>query len=372
MIAALFHSPPNERQLLRRFWQSASGYWSGAGAWKAWLLVCLLVVTLLLQLLTQYRLNFWNRDFFNAIGRRDQQELWVQALRFIPLAGASLALAIFSVWVRMTTQRKWREWFSKELYAQWIDNGHSINLQFVSGDHQAPEFRIAEDARVATDLPIDLALGLLSSFLTGITFIGVLLSVGGSLFVDVFGIGLTIPGYLVIAVVVYSVLQSTAMALIARHLTKVFQETKRTEAELRFLGSRLREESERDESTKIIVAERRAIFDALNAVIEIWRRYCWQLMRMTLVSQTNILLTPVVALLICSPKYLTGQISLGEVVQAAAAFVIVQGAFNWFTDSYGRIAEWAASANRVASLLMSLDQLEDRHYVRAEPMQAGQ
>ena len=50
--------------------------------------------------------------------------------------------------------------------------------------------------------------------------------------------------------------------------------------------------------------------------------------------------------------------TLGEVVQAAAAFVVVQGAFNWVTDSYGRIAEWAASANRVASLLLALDQID--------------
>ncbi|WP_210168410.1 hypothetical protein [Afipia sp. Root123D2] len=46
-----------------------------------------------------------------------------------------------------------------------------------------------------------------------------------------------------------------------------------------------------------------------------------------------------VALLICSPKYLSGGMTLGEVIQTAAAFVIVQGAFRWFTDSYGRLAE---------------------------------
>jgi putative ATP-binding cassette transporter len=44
----------------------------------------------------------------------------------------------------------------------------------MSGEHQAPEYRIAEDARVATDLPIDLLLVLLSSVLVAITFIGVL------------------------------------------------------------------------------------------------------------------------------------------------------------------------------------------------------
>jgi ABC-type uncharacterized transport system fused permease/ATPase subunit len=50
----------------------------------------------------------------------------------------------------------------------------------------------------------------------------------------------------------------------------------------------------------------------------------------------------------------------GEVVQAAAAFVVVQGAFNWMTDSYGRISEWTASSNRVASLLLALDQIDGR------------
>ena len=52
--------------------------------------------------------------------------------------------------------------------------------------------------------------------------------------------------------------------------------------------------------------------------------------------------------------------TLGEVVQAAAAFAMVQGAFNWITDSYGRLAEWTSSANRVASLLLALERRDQR------------
>ena len=92
------------------------------------------------------------------------------------------------------------------------------------GEHQTPEYRIAEDARVATDLPIDLVLGLLSSLLTAILFIGVLWSVGGRLVIDGFGLVLAIPGYLVIAVVAYSALLTTAMMLIAHRLTRVIGE----------------------------------------------------------------------------------------------------------------------------------------------------
>jgi len=92
---------PNERLLLSRFWQSASGFWRGPSGWGAWLLIALLIAVVLLQLLIQYWLNFWNRDFFDAIERKDATELWAQALRFVPLASASLALAIVSVWGRM-------------------------------------------------------------------------------------------------------------------------------------------------------------------------------------------------------------------------------------------------------------------------------
>jgi vitamin B12/bleomycin/antimicrobial peptide transport system ATP-binding/permease protein len=141
-------------------------------------LITLLIATVLLQLLTQYGLNFWNRDFFNAISRKDAADLWIQALRFVPLATASLFLTILSVWGRMTMQRTWRAWLSSPLYDYWLENDRYVRLRFMAGDHQTPEYRIAEDARVATDLPIDLALGLFSSFLTAITFIGILWSVG--------------------------------------------------------------------------------------------------------------------------------------------------------------------------------------------------
>ena len=349
---------PDERQLLSRFWQSASGFWSGRSALRAWPLVVLLVTTVLLQLWVQYGLNFWNRDFFDAIGRRDAADLWEQTLRFVPLAAASIFLAIVSVWGRMTMQRTWREWLSNHLYDYWLEKDHYIRLRFVPGDHQTPEFRIAEDVRIATDLPIDLTIGLFSSFLTAITFIGVLWSVGDGLVVSFGGLVLNIPGYLVMSVVVYSILLSAATLLIARHLVHVLEENKRSEAELRSIGTHLRETGEGTALEDGKKDGRQAVGSALKAVIAIWRTYWWQLMRLTLITHASVLMTPIIGLLLCTPKYLAGAMSLGEVVQAAAAFVIVTSAFNWFTDNYARLAEWASSANRVASLLLALDQID--------------
>jgi len=328
--------------------------------------VAVLIATVLLQLLTQYALNYWNRDFFNAIGRKDGVELWTQALRFVPLAAASLTLTVFSVWARMTMQRRWREWLSNHLYDYWLKDDRYVRLGSAAADHQAPEYRIAEDARLATDLPIDLVLGLFQSLLNAVTFIGILWSVGGSLPLNISGFALTIPGYLVIAVIAYSFLLSASIVLIARHLTRVMEENKRTEAELRSVGTHLRESGEGIAVPDGKRDARHVIGAALKGVIAIWRIYMWQLMRMTVVTYSSLLVTPVVGLLLCIPKYLADTMTLGEVVQASAAFVVVQGAFSWFTDNYAKLAEWASSANRVASLLLALDQVE-----RPDPDAAG-
>ena len=42
--------------------------------------------------------------------------------------------------------------------------------------------------------------------------------------------------------------------------------------------------------------------------------------------------------------------------QAAAAFTTVQGALNWFVDNFQRMADWKSSVNRVAILLLALDE----------------
>ncbi len=174
-----------------------------------------LVAIVALQLYVQYQLNYWNRDFFNALERRDGNALLTQALLMLPLGAASIALATASVWGRMTTQRRWREWLTTHLIRYWLENERYVGLARVDGEHKIPEYRIAEDARIATDAPIDFALGLLSSLMTAVVFIQILWNVGGDATLSISGLTIRIPGYLVIGVVIYSGLITTAMLLSA-------------------------------------------------------------------------------------------------------------------------------------------------------------
>lgn len=104
--------------------------------------------------------------------------------------------------------------------------------------------------------------------------------------------------------------------------------------------------------------ERNDLNKTFSAALHQWARLARQYMRTTLVSQVSSLFAPVVPVLLCAPKFLDGSMSLGQVMQAASAFAIVQGAFGWLVDNYPRLADWNACARRVASLMVSLDGLE--------------
>jgi putative ATP-binding cassette transporter len=111
-----------------RFWGSASGFWLGLRAWRIWLLCASLVVIVGLQLYVQFRLNYWNRDFFDALENRSADRLRMQALLLIPLCAASVTLAVASVSGRMTVERKWREWLTEHLIEYWMEDRRYVNL----------------------------------------------------------------------------------------------------------------------------------------------------------------------------------------------------------------------------------------------------
>ena len=105
----------------------------------------------------------------------------------------------------MRMQRRWRAWLTEHVGDRWLDKGRYYQLNLIAGDHENPEGRLTEDMRIATEAPVDFAIGILTAFLTSATFIGVLWSVGGDLTSDCGGTRRHIPGYLVIAVVLYCV-----------------------------------------------------------------------------------------------------------------------------------------------------------------------
>ena len=344
--------------LLTRFWIGARGYWGRNGDRLAWLFTIGLLLLIIGHVGFQDGINVWNRAIFDAIEKRDSATVYYLAAVFFPLAIGSVLLGVAQVFARMGIQRRWRAWLTHAVISRWLANGRYYQLNLVGGDHKNPEYRIAEDLRIATDSPVDFVAGVTSAFLSAATFIVVLWTIGGALTVKLGGSTITIPGFLVIAAVIYAAIASGSIMTIGRSFVQVSEDKNQAEAEYRYVLTRVRENGESIALLGGEEEERDGIDKTFSKVLRQWARLAGQHMRTTLVSQGSGLIAPVVPLLLCAPKFLDGSMSLGQVMQAASAFTIVQTAFGWLVDNYPRLADWNACARRIASLMMSLDGLE--------------
>jgi ABC-type uncharacterized transport system fused permease/ATPase subunit len=171
----------------------------------------------------------------------------------------------------------------------------------------------------------------------------------------------------VFGVIIYSGVVSTLMIVVGHRMTGVIERMNQSEAEFRAAADAFRAEPE--ETATGDLDKQRTLDTKLSAALHWWRELLWQLVRTTLVSHGNFLFAPVVAWVLCVPKYLTGAMTLGELTQAAAAFVVVQQAFNWLVDNYQRLADWRSSAHRVATLLLALDELEAKEQAEVAQQQ---
>jgi putative ATP-binding cassette transporter len=348
-----------KKYLLHRFWRTARGFWNrNRGDRLAWVLLVGLVVLILANLAAQFGINLWNRAIFDALEKRDSATVFYLSAVFFPLAAVSVMFGVTNVWARMATQRRWRAWVSDSVIGRWLKNGRYYQLNLVSGDHENPEGRLTDDLRTATDAPVDFAVGVLQAGLSAITFIAVLWTIGGALTITVGGVAITIPGFLVVAAVAYAALASGAMTIVGRKFISVSEARNQAEASYRYQLTRVREYGESIALLGGEVEERAGIDRSLAAVLRHWRELCHQHMKTTVVSQGSSMLAAVIPIILCAPKFLDHSMSLGQVMQAASAFTIVQGAFAWLVDNYPRLADWNASARRIASLMVSLDALE--------------
>ncbi len=346
------------RLLLGRFMHTARRFWTERGSARAWLLTGGLLAIILAVVGAAYAMNVWNRAIFDALERRDAPVVGKLALVYVAILIISVVFSIVQVYLRTALQRAWRRWLTTRLIARWLDNGRYYQLNLVTGDHKNPEARMSEDMRIATEAPVDFVSGVLQAFLSAATFIVVLWTIGGALDLSIIGIPLIVPGFLVIAAVLYAVIASGAMVMIGSRFMQASETKNQNEAEFRYVLTRVRENGESIALIRGEEEERAGLQRSLSGVLAAWRRVAIQTMKTTAVSQTSSFIAPVLPIILCAPKYLDGSMSLGQIMQAASAFTIVQAAFNWVVDNYPRLADWTASAVRVGSLMASLDTLE--------------
>ena len=348
----------SRRSRMRQFFHLALRYWRGETRWRAWALTGAVLLFVAAQTVTAVGINRWNRLFFDALEKRDASAVWTTTA-WLPLLVVASALSVSGLVVsRMLLQTRWRENLTQRLAGWWIADQRYYRLGFLSKTQTAPEFRIAEDVRLAVEPLAELAIGLISAFVTAATFAAILWQVAGAAELTLGPATIVIPSYMAFAAVIYAVIASLAAYLTGRPLVGLVSHKNEMEAQFRAEMTRLRENAESIALIRGDADERGSVGESYGRVVAAWLRIVRQQGVIALVLNTNGALFPIVPLLLIAPKFLAGSVTLGAVVQVVAAFSAVQAALIWFVDNFVRLAEWFASVTRVDELVEELEALD--------------
>lgn len=354
-------SKPAEARRVRwlEFVKLSLKFWTGQTRRTAWLITASVVILVGVQLAAQLGVNFWSRSFFDALERKSSTDLeWT--ILTLPLLVAFNGVAVSGALVaRMTLQMRWRAWLTEAITGWWLKDQRYYRLAVAVDDIRAPEYRIACDVLLAIEPLVEFAIGLLTAITSAAAFVGILWSVGGSIKLSLPGShSIVVQGYLGLAAIAYTMITASLAYLSGRGLVSAVGQKNETEA--RFLAqlTRLRENAE---SIALIGGdqhEANSILRTYKEVMSAWTKQIYHNGLIANVQSANGALVPLIPLVLVAPKYLAGSLSLGAVMQVAAAFVSVQVVLNWFVDNFVRVAQWMASAKRVDELVEALEGLD--------------
>ena len=342
----------------RDFAQLSCGFWWTEHPVRAWLLSLGVLGLVIADLLIQVGINRWNGLFFDALERKDTTAVLYGVQLILVLAVAAAASGAAFVQCKMRLQVEWRQWLTERVIDRWLSERRFYQLSIAGDPAKNPEYRIADDIRMATEPLVDFVLGLTSSVLSAAIFVGILWYIGGPLDLGPYGIALSIPGFMVLGVLAYSLITTTTTWIVGRPLIGCLEARNASEATLRYELTRVRENAEHIVLINGDSDERQGLGTTLAKVVRSWLAVVRHESRVTWLTNGNLVLMPVVPLLLSAPKYLQGQLTLGELMQIAAAFAQVHLALNWLASNTVRIAEWLASARRVVELSASFDDLD--------------
>jgi len=341
------------------FGRYAGGFWRGATARSSWTLTLGLSAFLLISTGATVAMNHWNRWFFDSLEARDVESVTSSVLVFFLIVAAMAAIGVGIVLTRETLQVRWRAWLVEHLVARWLGNQRFYHLNVTGKEPPNPEYRISDDTRWATEPLVDLGIGLVLAVAGAAAFISILWTVGGSITFDPgFGGPITIPAYMVWVALAYGIIASGLMLWVGAPLVGYVGRKNEAEGYFRFGMMRVRDNAESVALMHGGRYEQVLLGRFYETVVARWMAIVWQHGHLTWITNSSGPMIPVIPLLFAAPKYLSGDLSLGQVTQLAAAFIQVQIAISWVVDNYNRVAEWYASARRVMDIVTACDAID--------------
>ncbi|MEO5671819.1 MAG: ABC transporter ATP-binding protein/permease [Ramlibacter sp.] len=343
----------------RKIWALTTPYFASEEKWKARALLAAIVILNLASVYMLVLMNDWNRVFYDALQQKDQAVFWTQLGRFTYLAFGLIIIAVYKFYMTQLLELRWRAWMTSHYLERWMADHAFYRMELArfsaqGGTPDNPDQRIQEDLSLFTSYSVSLTMGLLNATVTLVSFIGILWSLSGGFVFNVGGSSYELHGYMVWAAIAYCILGSVITHFIGRSQIALNFQQQRYEADFRHHMVRVREYSEAIALDKGEAVERghldRRFRFVLTNFLKLLRARKNLIWFNSFFGQAAIIFP----FLVASPRYFSGAIQLGELMQISSAFGQVQDSLAWFIDNYSTLASWRATADRLTSFEESL------------------
>ncbi len=342
-------------QVLRRVLRLAAPYFRSEEKWRARLMLTGIVALNLAYVYALVLFNQWYGRFYDGLQNKDVNVFWREIRVFCVLAFFNIALQVLKFYLTQLLQLRWRAWITRNYLGRWMANRtfYEIELaRYAARDGTTPDNpdqRIQEDMHLFTSATMTLSMGLLNAVVTLISFVGILWGLSGTTTLPIGGNTYEIAGSMVWLALVYCVVGTVITHFIGRPLIGLNFRQQRFEADFRHHLVRVREYSEAIALDRGETVERGQLDLRFGAVL---RNY------LALVKQQKNLVTftaffgqaaVIFPFVVAAPRFFSGVIQLGQLMQISTAFGRVQDSLSWFVDNYDNVAAWRATADRLTS-----------------------
>ncbi len=347
---------PGKSAPWRAVWQLIKPYWLSEEKWRAWGMLTTIVILSLASVYLSVQFNEWSRVFYDALQNRNYPVFKAQLFKFTWLALLFIVIAIYKVYLTQGLQMSWRRWMTEEYMDKWLGNHAYYYTEY---QHQVdnPDQRISDDLNALTSGTLSLVLGLLSSVVTLFSFVFILWSISGPLTFAISSHEFTIPGYMLWFALLYAIVGSVVVWWVGKPLVRLGFNQEWFEANFRFGLIRVRENSDAIALYHGEKSEREQLSGKFESIKTNW----WSIMKVT--RRLNVASTfyaqfaNIFPILVASPRYFSGAIQMGALMQIASAFGQVQGSLSWFINAFTDLASWKACVNRLAGFNAAIDQV---------------
>lgn len=332
---------------LRDLWRLTKPYWFSEDKWRARALLALIVAINLGIVYLEVLFNQWNNGFYNSLQNKDIDEFYRLLWRFTGLAALFIIASVYQLYFNQMLQIRWRRWLTDRYLKHWIAERTYYRMQISDGNTDNPDQRIADDLGQFVDRTLNLTLGFMSAVVTLFSFLAILWGLSGALTFTLAGESYSFGGYMVWVALIYAVVGTVLIHLIGRPLIGLNFTQQKVEADFRFSLVRFRENTEGIALHKGEAGELRSLTTRFAAVAVNW----WDIMRrqkkLTWFRSGYGQIAIIFPYVVAAPRYFSGQIKLGDLMQTASAFSQVQGALSWFVSAYAQLAAWKATVDRL-------------------------